>query len=140
MYEKYTTDEVFDSPRANAICDFLFQNLESAFPAESGDPDNEWLFKSCILSGRAAAILRGAEGPINNIVFEIDRDVIYNWLVANLGQKIFNCPQISFKNRILLYPFPDLYFEFWYSEDLMDPVNDGSIFFQQLDNIPTQTL
>jgi hypothetical protein len=139
-YNSYTIENIFDDPRANAVCDYLFDSLQTAFPAQPEDPDNEWVFQSCILSGKAAATLRGDAGTIANITFQVDRDLIYNWMVQNLGQNVFKCNQISFKNRILLYPFPDLYFEFWWSESSLVPMSAGLIYFQNIDDIPPLTL
>jgi hypothetical protein len=139
-YNKYAAAQIFQDDRANAICDFLFENLQNAFPPELDDKSNLWLFESCILSGKAAAILRGDTGTIGNITFEVDRDIIYNWIIANLGSKVFNCPQIAFKSRILLYPFPDLFFEIWWSDKDFLPVELDGIFIQNLESIPPQTL
>lgn len=140
MYTAYTTNTVFTDARFNATADFLFSKIAEAFPPDDLDPDNDYVFKGVILSGKAASILRGDTGEIRNVTLQTDKQDIYDWLVQNLGNNLFNCPQISFKNRILFYPQPDLYFEIWLSDTPLDGVLASGIYIQTLENIPPQTL
>lgn len=139
-YNLYTLMNIFTDQRLNAVCDYMLGQLTDAFPPDVTDPDNNFVLQSCILSGKAAEILRDGSGSIRNVTFECDRIEIYNWLVQNLGSKIFNCPQISFQNRILFYPQPDLFFEIWFANYNLDAYDLGGLFVQNLDDIPTQTL
>lgn len=139
-YNNYTALNVFDDPQANAVCDYMFESLAAAFPADEADPLNLWVFQSCILSGKAAAKLRDYPGDIHNVTFEVNRPEIYDWFVKNIGTNVFKCNQISFKNRILFYPFPNLYFEIWFTDAEFDEAMYFSIYFQKLANIPPQTL
>ena len=139
-YTSYTDDNVFTEPRLNAFCDFLFENILEAFPPEPLDPDNDFVLQSTVLSGRAAAILQGEEGEISNVTFVCGRVDIYNWLAENVGKKLFNCKQITFKDRILFYPHEDLFFEIWFTPDEPVFVEFGKITIQKITDIPTLTL
>lgn len=140
IYTAYTDQTIFTDERQNAICDYLFQKLQEAFPPEVVDPDNLFLFDSFILSGKAAAMLRGDTGLIRNITFITDRQPIYDFLAQNVGRTIFKCNQISYKNRILFYPQPDLYFEIWLYDFELDPAASGAVKMQYAGDIPPQTL
>lgn len=139
-YTNFTTDAVFTEPRLNAFCDLLIESVLQAFPPEVMDPENDYVLTSTILSGKAAAILQGDSGEIHNVTFICGREAIYNWILENVGSIVFKCKQISFKNRILLYPHPDLYFEIWYTTDDPEIAESGSINIHTLSDIPPQTL
>lgn len=136
----YTDNSIFESAQLNAICDFIFTNLVEAFPPESGDPTNNFIYNGIILSGRAAAILQGAtSADINNVIFQVSDLEIISYLRINLSN-LFNCKQIDFKERILFYPL-DYHFEIWITESAdMHPTEESRIQVQTSSNIPTETL
>lgn len=136
----YTDNSIFASVQLNAICDYIFTNLVDAFPPESGDPTNNFVYHGVILSGRAAAILQGATTvDINNVIFQVSDPDIISYLRNNLS-KLFNCKQIDFKERILFYPL-DNHFEIWITESGdMHPTEESRIQVQTSSNIPTETL
>jgi|GEM_PF-7098570 hypothetical protein len=140
IFNNYTSENIFSDQRQNEVCDRMFESLQVAFPEGEQDSGNLFVFHSCILSGKAAAIMRGDMGEIRNVTFQVDNIDIYNWLAQNLGTEVFKCNSIGFKNRILLYPLPDLFFEIWFNNKPNSPNYNGSIYFQSIEEIPTQTL
>lgn len=139
-YDSYQLRSIFDEPRLNAMSDFLIDNLLEAFPKSPDEEENEFVLKGFVLSGKASAILQGRTGSISNVTFQTDKAEIYKWCLENLGSKLFKCKQISFKNRILFYPHPDLYFELWWTPIGLRPMVAETIFIQPLSEIPIETL
>jgi hypothetical protein len=136
----YTDNSIFENAQVNAICDYIFTSLVEAFPPETGDPINNFVYHGVILSGRAAAILQGATiVDIKNLIFQVSDPDIISYLRNNLS-KLFNCKQIDFKERILFYPL-DYHFEIWITEGAdMYPTEESRIQVQTSSNIPTETL
>lgn len=137
----YTTNTIFENPQVNALCDLLFKKLIEQFPPVlPDDPDNFFVYKGIVLSGKGAAIMQGAtEVGINNITFETDQEDILKWLQTNVG-KIFNCRVINFKNRILFYPFDKYYFEIWWRSDGCKELLSSGIYIQDDSFINPETL
>lgn len=135
----YQTNEIFQDKKANQVCDMLFDKLVERFPADVSDPDNDFIFKGFILSGRGAAILQGTTATdLNNIVFQTYQEEVYKYLQTALGD-IFKCQAIAFKERILFY-YLGFYFEIWWSADPLNEVLVDDIYVQLTASIPAATL
>lgn len=137
----YTDNSIFENPQVNALCDLLFFKMTEQFPAVlPGDPDNFYIYKGIVLSGKGAAIIQGTTAvDLQNIVFEIDQANVFAWLQNNVA-KIFNCKVINFKNRILFYPFDKYYFEIWWLPGGCKEISAAGIFVQDTVFINPETI
>ena len=135
----YTSEKIFAEERVNNILDYLFTKLVEKFPATIPDPDNDYVYKGLLLTGKASAIMQGATNvEIKNITLQVDDELIYNFLY-DIIPKLFNCKVIIFKERILFYPF-DLFFEIWLTPGDLKPILNTTVYVQDTIFIPTETL
>jgi len=135
----YQTNLIFEDAKANEICDILFSKLVEKFPPSIADPDNDYVYKGFILSGKCAAIMQGTTPvPVSNVVFQTYQSEIYQYLQTALSD-IFKCQVIAFKERILFYHL-DIFFEVWWSDDPLNEIENSNIFIQNITSIPAQTL
>ena len=111
VYDKYSTNSVFQYLFANIICNKLMQGLIN----ENFENFNDHFG----LSGDAATCyLSSDSGPIQNIQFQTDVREIYIFIARNL-QKI--CPELlkmqSYEERIVAY-FSGFYIEFYLEDSI----------------------
>lgn len=136
----YTSENIFEDPRINAICDHIYAVMYEALPPTE-EEDLRYIYKTFVLSGRTAAIFQGATAqPVDNIVFETSSEILFAWCKANLSEKLGNCKRIIFKERMLIYP-NDYIVEILFSETALDIVSyETHIFLNNSSSIPTETL
>lgn len=133
----YQTEEIFADARLNAIADHIIARATTSMAVLNPGLD---VPSSIVLSGRAAAIMQGAAAAeINNVVFQVQSELLFSWLVKNLPRE-FGCKSIGFKERLLAYPL-DYFVEVWYSPgEAVKPVAVHGITMQQIEFIPEETL
>ena len=135
----YKDNSIFANTLQNAMCDLLFTKLVAKFPPAVDDVDNDFIYKGILLTGKAANVLHEeAEQPINNIIFQTNKEDVYKFLLANI-KTIFNCKIVKFQERILFYP-RDFYFEVWYTPGTLKPILRENIYVQEFGFIPEETL
>jgi hypothetical protein len=134
----YTSDTIINDKRANQIIDLIFEKLVEKFPPTGGDPDNFFVKKGFVLSGKASKMLQeSTTGEIKNIIFETDKPAIYDFLTKKIDS-FFKMNTILFQERILIYPF-NIYIEIWKCDEVK-AIAYNSIFVQDVTFIPTEAL
>jgi len=134
----YTSDTIINDKRANQIIDLIFEKLVEKFPPTKGDPDNFFVKKGFVLSGKASKMLQESlTGEIKNIIFETDKVEIYDYLIKNIDS-FFKMNTILFQERILIYPF-NIYIEIWKCDEVK-AIAYNSIYVQDVTFIPTEAL
>lgn len=124
--------DLLEDKLCNILCDQILGNLREKFKDGTD---------KIALSGRLSSNLQESEEiPIRNIVFTTDDQEIYNYFQKECRTiSPTSTGAVKFKNRTLLY-FPELYFEFWLSDNQLEIVKFKEIPLQKITQIPDSTL
>jgi hypothetical protein len=109
----YQDNEIFE-PKLNAICDYILQLIQEAFPEVENEENIA--VTQFVLSGRAASIRQKEEfTEIHNVIFHTINESIFKWCYQKLPTLLFNCKAVKFQDRLLIYP-QDYFIEIWFGE------------------------
>jgi hypothetical protein len=106
----YSTNKIFTDASVNAMIDRIYYELTASLP--------DYNLNGCFcLTGRAAAILQGAEElQCDNIIFITNEPEVYGFILNTLPKKIQHSGVLKFKERAI-YQFSTAIIEFWFDPE-----------------------
>jgi hypothetical protein len=125
----YSKNKVFTDGAVNAIIDKIHYELARGIPWVN-------LNASMCLTGRAAAILQGADtAPCDNIIFVVNKQELYAHIQYILPKTIAHKGVIRFKERTIMY-LDAAIIEVWFDTSAVaakSPV--GGVYVQNINEI-----
>lgn len=132
----YTGRKIFEIPAINSTIDQLYFYIDKLCKDNTITLDINEVF---VMSGRCSASLQGEDySEINQVVFQLNSNIVENFIRNNIPQLLLNKGFVNLKERCIYY-FDNFILEIWFT-DSVDPYDTGSIFLQKLSSIPENLL
>ncbi|MFL9844761.1 hypothetical protein [Flavobacterium rhizosphaerae] len=124
----FSKSKTFQDTNVSAILDLIYGTITAQFPEVE-------IHEVMCLTGRAAAILQGAEETeCKNVVLLLNDSDMYGFIQQSLPKKIDHSGCIKFVERTL-FQFPGLYLEIWYQEGPINIIATQGVYVQHIDDI-----